>query len=101
MRTDLVGREVVVPGSTSNLGPGFDALGLALNVYLHARIERATDDGASRLTFSFEGLTLSGENTIERALRTAAARHGVQLPSLEIAVRSDIPLKAGLGSSAA
>jgi homoserine kinase len=98
-----VGREVIVPGSTSNLGPGFDALGLALGVYLHARIEEAVPegDGAGRLRFRFDGLTLSGENTIERALRAAAARYGVELPSLSIAVRSEIPLKAGLGSSAA
>jgi homoserine kinase len=99
---DLVGREVVVPGSTSNLGPGFDALGLALDVYLRARITDAADDGAARIHFSFDGLTLAGENSIERALRAVAARRaGKALPSLDIAVRSDIPLKGGLGSSAA
>ena len=33
----LIGRRLVisVPGSTTNLGPGFDAIGLALNVYSH------------------------------------------------------------------
>jgi homoserine kinase len=98
---DLVGREVVVPGSTSNLGPGFDTLGLALGVYLHARIVAADSDGAGRLRFAFDGLTLGGENSIERALRAVATRRGTALPSLDIEVRSDIPLKAGLGSSAA
>jgi homoserine kinase len=97
----LVGCEVVVPGSTSNLGPGFDALGLALGVYLRARIVAAEDDGAGRLHFTFDGLSLAGENSIERALRAVATRRGTALPSLDIAIRSDIPLKAGLGSSAA
>src|SRR5262249_45756072 len=64
-------------------------------------IEDAAIDGVGRLRFRFEGLTLSGENTIERALRAAATRRGITLPSLEITVRSDIPLRAGLGSSAA
>ncbi len=98
---DLIGREVVVPGSTSNLGPGFDALGLALAIYLHARIVEAAADGVGRMDFTFDGLTLTGENSIERALRDVAARRGVALPSLGISVRSDIPLRAGLGSSAA
>jgi homoserine kinase len=105
---DLVGREVVVPGSTSNLGAGFDALGLALGVYLHARITaadtNANPNNAGGLRFTFDGLALAGENSIERAFRAAAARRAAvpaALPSLDIAVRSDIPLKAGLGSSAA
>jgi homoserine kinase len=102
---DLLGREVIVSGSTSNLGAGFDALGLALGVYLHARITTAQADGAGRLRFTFDnGLTLTGENSIERAFRATAARTGVAasaLPSLDISVSSDIPLKAGLGSSAA
>jgi homoserine kinase len=35
--TQAVGRVVCVSGSTSNLGPGFDALGLALRIYLRVR----------------------------------------------------------------
>jgi homoserine kinase len=103
--------EIVIPGSTSNLGAGFDALGLALSVYLRLNV---TVDGKARtaapggspsdhgaLQFRFGGLTLDGENSIERALRAAAARHGKTLPALTVDVTSDIPLKAGLGSSAA
>jgi homoserine kinase len=103
-------REIVVPGSTSNLGAGFDALGLALSVYLRVRlvgIDR--DDGESegkgaqdgRLHFRFGGLTLDGENSIERALRAAAAKYRTTLPPLTVEVTSEIPLRAGLGSSAA
>lgn len=92
-----------------------DALGLALSVYIRARIVAidpdptgpgaagpdavGTDGGALR--FTFDGVTLDGENSIERALRAAAAKFGTRLPGLHVEVRTDIPLKAGLGSSAA
>jgi homoserine kinase len=91
--------EIAVPGSTSNLGAGFDALGLALSVYL--RLKVTVGKGEPYVTFRFGGLTLDGENSIERALRAAAARYGTTLPPLSVDVTSDIPLKAGLGSSAA
>jgi homoserine kinase len=96
--------EIAVPGSTSNLGAGFDALGLALSVYLRLKVtvDQPSGSGAEPyVTFRFGGLTLDGENSIERALRAAAARYGTTLPPLSVDVTSDIPLKAGLGSSAA
>ena len=42
-----------------------------------------------------------GENYIERAFRFIAERHQFSIPSLDIMVESDIPMKGGLGSSAA
>lgn len=92
--------EVVVPGSTANLGPGIDALGLALSVYLRARLIAVDPEGGA-LRFVFDGVTLDGENSIERALRAAAVKFDTRLPGLLVEVHSDIPLKAGLGSSAA
>ena len=43
------GNEVVVPGSTANLGGGFDTLGLAVQLYLRVRLLDVRDDGGSRL----------------------------------------------------
>jgi homoserine kinase len=95
------GLRLRVPGSTSNLGPGFDALGLALQVYLELDVVDARDDRAGRLTFAFEGGAPAGENAIATAIADEAGRRGVTLPSLDLAVRSTIPIQAGLGSSAA
>lgn len=92
--------DIVVPGSTANLGAGFDALGLALALYMRARIVAHDPDGGP-LRFTFQGLTLDGENSVERALRAAARRFDTRLPGLDVEISSDIPLKAGLGSSAA
>ena len=95
------GLRLRVPGSTSNLGPGFDALGLALQVYLEVDVLGAEDDGAGHLHFTFEGGAPAGENAIATAIADEARRRRVSLPSLELAVRSTIPVQAGLGSSAA
>ncbi len=95
------GLRIRVPGSTSNLGPGFDALGLALQVYLEFDVVDVTDDGAGRLDFTFEGGAPAGENAIAMAIADEAGRRGISLPSLALAVRCSIPIQAGLGSSAA
>jgi homoserine kinase len=95
------GLRLRVPGSTSNLGPGFDALGLALQVYLDVDVLAVDDDGAGRLHFTFEGGAPAGDNAIATAVADEARRRRIALPSLELAVRSTIPVQAGLGSSAA
>src|SRR5689334_23588730 len=96
-------RDIVVPGSISNLGPGFDALSVAVNVYLRLRVVDVRPSGQGQLDFTFAGTPLVGENRIERAFRAAEARFGEpkERPALSIAVESEIPMRAGLGSSAA
>jgi homoserine kinase len=88
-----------VPGSIANLGPGFDTLAVAVQLYLTLRVRRATGDAG--LHFEFVNQRLDGENYIERAYRFIAERHEQPIPSLDIKVESDIPMKGGLGSSAA
>ena len=40
----VAGQELLVPGSVSNLGPGFDTLSVAVQVYLHLRIVQLRPD---------------------------------------------------------
>ena len=91
--------EIKVPGSIANLGPGFDTLGLAVQLYLRLKV-RLTG-GNNELQFEFLNQQLDGENYIERAFRFLAVQHGGSFPSMSIQVISDIPMKGGLGSSAA
>lgn len=91
--------EIKVPGSIANLGPGFDTLAVAVQLYL--RLSVRTVPGNDELRFRFLNGELDGENYVERAFRFAAGQRAASFPSLDIDVESEIPAKAGLGSSAA
>jgi homoserine kinase len=93
-------REIVVPASIANLGPGLDTLGLAVSLYLRVRVTSIVDDGRSRLMCRFLDGPLGGPNSIERGFKALRARRGSS-PSVHVDVRSEIPLRSGLGSSAA
>jgi homoserine kinase len=101
-RSSAATRHIIVPGSVANLGPGFDALSVAVQVYLRLDVVDARSDASDAPTFRFiGGPPLVGENRIERAFRMAQARFGDATPAITVDVRSDIPMRAGLGSSAA
>ncbi|HEU4752757.1 MAG TPA: homoserine kinase [Armatimonadota bacterium] len=91
---------VRVPASTTNLGPGFDALGLALRLHNHARL-RVTD-GPVRVTVAGEGagiLESGPENLVYRAVERLCREAGMPAPALEIHLENRIPVSRGLGSS--
>jgi homoserine kinase len=96
---------VVVPCSTSNLGAGFDAIGMALSgpdLVVRVvpggeglRIVKLSGDGVERLP-------LDSTNRIIQAAHRAAASAGREPGELsaELYIHSAIPLSRGLGSSA-
>ncbi len=88
-----------VPGSIANLGPGFDTLAVAVQLYL--QLDVTVLPGSDELQFRFLGCPVDGENYIDRAFRFLARQRGGSHPSLSVEVRSEIPMKGGLGSSAA
>lgn len=96
---DFAPFDVIVPGSTSNLGPGFDALGLALDLELRVRVEPRPQRADGGVSWEFVSPTLVGDNLVDAGLR--AGLEGREVPALHARVVSDIPLRAGLGSSAA
>jgi homoserine kinase len=93
---------IVVPASTSNLGPGFDALGLALGLYLRLAVTGITWDGRGDVRCAFSGATPPGENLIVTGFRAVcSALDARDVASLDVEVTCEIPPCAGLGSSAA
>ena len=93
-------REIVVPASIANLGPGLDTLGLAVTLYLRVRVTEIVHDGRGRLRCRFLDGPLRGPNRIERAFKALRPQRGLS-PSVHVDVRSEIPVRSGLGSSAA
>jgi len=91
--------EIKVPASIANLGPGFDTLAVAVQLYLVLRVRKMPGHG--ELEFRFLDHELCGANHIERAYRFLAGERIADLPSLSVDVHSAIPMRAGLGSSAA
>ncbi len=100
-RSRLEGLTIEVPGSTSNLGAGFDALAIAVRLYVRVTVTRVDDRERNRVRSTFNGVTLEGDDYVARSVTTLAAREGVDFPALQLEIASEIPMQAGLGSSAA
>lgn len=93
---------VRVPASTANLGPGFDALGMALGLY--DTVEATVTGGATTVEVTGEGagdVPTDESHLVVRALRAAADALGVDLPGVSLRCHNVIPHARGLGSSAA
>lgn len=84
---------VRVPASTSNLGAGFDCLGLALDLWLTARL--LPGPGSPQYAGTLTGLAPDADVT-----RRLLDERGV-LDEHRLVVESEIPVGKGLGSSAA
>jgi homoserine kinase len=92
---------VRVPASSANLGPGFDALGLALSIYLECRF-RPSDRLSIVATGRDADQISTGEDNLiwQTALAVATDTRG-QLSPIELIIDNQIPIGKGLGSSAA
>jgi homoserine kinase len=93
---------VRAPASSANLGPGFDALGLALDLWNEIEVDTGGEPGAVTLTGS-EAPLLEGKtsNYSLAAMRDLAQVYGRKLPPFAMTVRAEVPVARGLGSSAA
>lgn len=92
---------VRAPASSANLGPGFDAIGLALDLWNEVVVDTDGEPG-SVVNEGPEAALLAGrENLTLRAMRTLASDHGRDLPPFALTARTHVPVARGLGSSAA
>jgi homoserine kinase len=93
---------VNVPATSANLGPGFDVLGMALELYNVFHVQVTGGEGLS-IRVEGEGageLPRNEENLIYRMIQKGCLRAGLPVPGLCIRMQNAIPLNRGLGSSA-
>lgn len=92
---------VKVPATSANLGPGFDCMGMALNLYNTVTLERS-----DRFAIEIEGqgakdLSRGEDNLLYQAAHAIYQRAGRPVPALRLRCRNEFPPNRGLGSSAA
>lgn len=91
---------VDIPASTTNLGPGFDVLGMALKLYNTVEMELSV----SGLHIQIEGEGVSAlprdeNNQVYKAAKMVFEKLGEKPPPMKIRLINRIPLARGLGSS--
>ena len=97
---------VKAPATTANLGPGFDCLGMALDLWNSLEVIPAVDlpGNGPQVEITGQGageLAADSSNLIFRSMQFLYQEAGQKLPPLNIRCHNEIPLARGLGSSAA
>ena len=93
---------VTVPATSANLGPGFDALGLAVS--LRDTVTAEVVDGPGEVVVSGEGagtVPLDDSHLVRRSMQRAFDVMGCGTPSIRLHCTNVIPHGRGLGSSSA
>ena len=93
--------EVKVPASTANLGPGFDSVGMALQLYTKIKMKKSDRTKFHIIGNHGSGAPVDKTNLIYVAAKFLYEVAGLPEPELEVEVESEIPLARGLGSSGA
>lgn len=92
---------VRAPASSANLGPGFDAIGLALDLWNTVTIDTEGPAGQVTNLGSEAALLENAENFTVTAMRTLAKEFDRSLPPFALTAETNVPVSRGLGSSAA
>lgn len=93
--------QITVPGSTANLGPGFDSIGLSLSLYLKLTVSLQDEWEIVHLSEHLPKEIVIEDHLIYQIARETAARFNKELPGCKIEMSSELPFARGLGSSAA
>jgi homoserine kinase len=99
--TQTKGVRLTLPATSANLGPGFDAAGLAMSMHLTVEAHVAPVWGIHATGRDRELCGALDGNLIVETFASVLERAGVKAPALRLAIHNEIPLGMGCGSSAA
>lgn len=93
--------QIKVPGSTANLGPGFDSIGLGLALYLTLDVTLQDEWEFIHLGDNVPSDTTVEAHLIYKIAQQVANQYKKSLRPCKVEMTSELPLARGLGSSAA
>ena len=104
--SDFLPFEVRAPATTANLGPGFDCLGMALDLWNQLEVFPVESDSREFPRVEIIGagereLATDEGNLTFRAMKFLFDEAGLEMPPLRLRCHNEIPLSRGMGSSAA
>jgi homoserine kinase len=88
------------PATVANLGPGFDCLALALDLWNDFEVDTDAEPGVEVRGEGVRELADPAQNLVLRAAERVASEAGVELPPFRLRCVNRVPLARGLGSSA-
>lgn len=91
---------VRIPASTANLGPGFDTLGMAFQLYTTITMRVAESTQIVMIGEELQGLPADKSNLVYKVAADLFEKAGQPIPELFIEIETQVPLTRGLGSSA-
>ncbi|AIY06136.1 homoserine kinase [Planococcus sp. PAMC 21323] len=91
---------VTVPASTANLGPGFDSIGLALDLHMFVHVSPSSTWHVEYKDSGYKQLATGTDNLIVATAQAVADQYKRTLPTAKLIIDTEIPLSRGLGSSA-
>jgi homoserine kinase len=90
-----------LPATSANLGPGFDAVAVALDLYLEIEAEAAEEFSIAATGRDRERCSRIEDNLVLETYKELLGRNGRTVVPLDLRMKNSIPLGKGCGSSAA
>lgn len=94
--------KVKVPATSANMGPGFDSIGVAVQLYNHLEVE-PIEKGFEIIIQKEQSIAIPTDekNLIYQTMQQFYQTLGKPMPAVRLTQSDDIPMARGLGSSAA
>ncbi len=94
--------QVIVPGSTANIGPGFDSLGCAISIHNEFEFEVLAPGASDEVVLEGScqaGIPATADNLALTTAKNFIRAQGIEPPPLRLRARIEVPNARGLGSS--